>query len=620
MKRPRNGDSLLNVNCRSSVVNNIKTNKKRKSLFDLSFPLFFSLWCIVFFFYAKLGLTHGNGGNSDADNGSIPNPNVCDDEVCDSGNLPVEDKSRIYTNEILLEFNASMNCSNSTVHDPNSANSTYSLAETNDLEVIFWSFLGYTDLVCGLEPQEQKKNIPGKLLTNRTHPAYLNYDEFRNITRQEKNFRKDAPTRLFNITHRLEPDGTKYNYASASKGAKVLAHNKEAKGANNILGKDHDKYLRNPCSVGGKFVVIELTEETLVDAVKIANFEHYSSNFKEFQLSGSLVYPTDSWYPLGNFVATNVKLAQSFKLPEPKWVRYLKLSLLSHYGSGFYCTLSVLEVYGVDAIERMLEDLIVASGDPTNKKLPNPNSTATLSLKRESAQSDHKGDAAVQNVVEAADKGTDSIDDAQRLNNDVIKNSVITSSTIPDPVMEVRQQPNSRIPGDSVLKILMQKVRSLELNLSVLEEYIKELNRRQGDVLPELDKELSRVSLLLDKSKTVLKDLLDWKDFMEREITELELWKVFVESKLDALIRENSILRLDVEKISSDQASLENKELAVLAVSFSFAFIAIIKLVSERALVVSGASTSGKVCQISRGWVLILVSSSVTILITLLCS
>ncbi|KAK4744910.1 hypothetical protein SAY87_011222 [Trapa incisa] len=145
-----------------------------------------------------------------------------------------------------------------------------------------------------------------------TEHILLNLTEFRSTRSQEKGL--GVPTWLVNITHRLELDGSGYNYASASKGAKVVAHNKETKGTSNILGKDHDKYLRNPCSAGAKFVVIELAEDTLVDVVRIANFEHYSSNFKDFKLSGTLSYPTETWTPLGNFVAQNIKHIQSFKL------------------------------------------------------------------------------------------------------------------------------------------------------------------------------------------------------------------------------------------------------------------------------------------------------------------
>lgn len=463
-------------------------------------------------------------------------------------------------NGTLLDFNISVHSNESVVpHD--SEILEFSLKESSSLEELVWSILGYTALVCEVQLQpleEQKERIPEHMHSERTHSTYINLDEFRNTTKQERSW--SMPSQLVNITHRLEPDGTEYNYASASKGAKVVAHNKEAKGASNILGKDHDKYLRNACSVGDKFVVVELAEETLVDAIKIANFEHYSSNVKEFALYGSLSYPTEKWFPLGNFVAANVKHAQSFKLPEPKWVRYLKLNLITHYGSEFYCILSGFEVYGVDAIERMLEDLIVASEDATPVKFVHPKSSAMPSSKP-------IDDGKLQN---GAGEGTEKTGDAPVANEGVRKDPAATRKVL-DPVVEGRQKPAGRIAGDTVLKILMQKVRSLELNLSVLEEYIKELNRREGNVLPELDKELSRISMLLEKSKAEIKDLLEWKEIMvlvrlsefhrrkrifvsilntllffllqEKGIMDLELWKTAVSSQVLALARENDMLR-----------------------------------------------------------------------------
>ncbi|XWS50106.1 hypothetical protein CRYUN_Cryun12cG0060200 [Craigia yunnanensis] len=103
----------------------------------------------------------------------------------------------------------------------------------------------------------------------------------------------------------------------------------------------------------------------------------------------------------------------------------------------------------------------------------------------------------------------------------------------------------------------------------------------------------------------------------ERGLPDLESWKAAVSSSVDALVRENSMLRLDVEKVVHDQASLESKELAVLAVSLFFAFL---KLVSTRVAIFLEATQSDKVCRTSRGWVLILVSNSMTIFITLLSS
>ncbi|KAF3786517.1 SUN domain-containing protein 2 [Nymphaea thermarum] len=263
---------------------------------------------------------------------------------------------------------------------------------------------------------------------------------------------------------RLEPGGGEYNYAAASKGAKVLAHNKEANGAANILGKDKDKYLRNPCSAEEKFVVIELSEETLVDVVEIANIEHYSSTFKEFELLGSLIYPTEIWVSLGKYIAGNSKHAQRFMLSEPKWVRYLKLNLLSHYGSEFYFTLSSVKVYGVDAVERLLEDLI-----------PVPEESSVPVSSANPAEIPHMANEGEIVQVPSVQPKADNISKTDALNE---KNDV-SRDAIPDPVKEIRQQPSGRIPSDTVLKILMQKVRSLELNLSVLEDYLQEVNRRR---------------------------------------------------------------------------------------------------------------------------------------------
>ncbi|OVA06272.1 Sad1/UNC-like [Macleaya cordata] len=556
----KNRDTHINIS--NNDDDNIKIKKddckkNRKSFYELSLSLIFSLWCFLFLFYSRLGHSHENG-------------------------------------------------------DPK-----FSLRERNRLEEAVWRFLGNSALECNLQPQKHNTSKPVQEQNNEraSRLNYLGLDEFRNKTMQGKV--QEVGYDLGNITHRLEPDGTEYNYASASKGAKVLGHNKEAKGASNILGKDQDKYLRNPCSVEEKFVVIELSEETLVDAIKIANFEHYSSNFKDFEFSGSLTYPTEKWTPLGKFVAANVKHAQRFMLTEPKWVRYLRLKLLSHYGSEFYCTLSLLEVYGIDAIERMLEDLIPVSEGTHPDQSSDPNLLGKPSLRSEPGSSNKERTVPVSSGVDSASK--EKVDDEQKLNKEIMKTAAL-KITVPDPVIEVRQQPNGRVPGDTVLKILMQKVRSLEINLSVLQEYIKELNRRHVDVLPELERELSRNDLLLEKANSEIKALMEWKEAMEKGNRELESWKSVVSSQIDILVRENAMLRSDVERVLRDQASLGNKELAVLAVSFSFACVAVFKLVSEQVLMLFGNFKSEKVCRTSTGWVLILVSSSLTTFITLLYS
>ncbi|KAK3016460.1 hypothetical protein RJ639_007709 [Escallonia herrerae] len=313
-------------------------------------------------------------------------------------------------------------------------------------------------------------------------------------------------------------------------GAKVLAYNKEAKGASNILGRDKDKYLRNPCSAEEKFVVLELSEETLVDTIEVANFEHYSSNLKDFELFGSLVYPTDSWVKLGNFTAGNVKLAQRFVLQEPKWVRYLMLNLLSHYGSGFYCTLSIVEVYGVDAVERMLEDLVSVQDNLFASDESNAAQKASLT-QPVSTGGDHHHD--VINDVEA---------EPAYENSDVKRGFAATD--VPDPVEEIRHQQVGRMPGDSVLKILMQKVRSLDLNLLVLERYLEELNSRYGNIFKEFDKEIGEKDAFMEKIRLDVRSFFDSREVMNKQVADLMSWKSLVSLQLDILASDNAILSI----------------------------------------------------------------------------
>ncbi|KAF2313467.1 hypothetical protein GH714_011137 [Hevea brasiliensis] len=249
----------------------------------------------------------------------------------------------------------------------------------------------------------------------------------------------------------------------------------------------------------------------------------------------------------------------------------------------------------------MLEDLFVDPGETSPSKLPKPDATAIPPLKSELDVIDEKRNGKVQNGADSATMGTEKTDDSQQLHATTTKETV-TISKIPNPATEVKQQPISRMPGDAVLKILLQKVRSLELNLSVLEEFIKEMNRRQGDILPDLEKELSRVSFLLEKSKAEINDLVEWKENMDKGLSDLESWKATVSSRMDALVRENIMLRLDVEKVVNDQANLESKELAVLAMSLFFMCFATIKLVSARVMKILGASQSDKAANDDNAW------------------
>ncbi|WOL03616.1 hypothetical protein Cni_G12336 [Canna indica] len=432
-----------------------------------------------------------------------------------------------------------------------------------------------------------------------SHITPLGLDEFRNkaIISKEKAISRQTGT----VIHRVEPSGKEYNYASSSKGAKVLDYNKEAKGASNILDKDKDKYLRNPCSADDKYVVIELSEETLVDTIEIANFEHYSSNLKDFEILSSLVYPTDNWVKLGNFTAANVKHAQLFHLPEPKWARYLKINLLSHYGSEFFCTLSVVEVYGVDAVERMLEDLI---SDEKNRLEHEEKITEQVPLK------DHNGGE--DTLVKIADFHDQSSHESSKPKPESSKGAS------PGPVVEAKPSQLGRMPGDTVLKVLMQKVQTLDLNFSVLERYLEELNSRYGHIFKDFDDDMSNKDLLLEKIRLEIKNLQNSKDAFASDIGELLIWRTMVSSQLDQLVRDNAVFRSDIKAVQEHQNNMENKGLAVIFVSFIFGCLATSKLLLNVLLSICTVNKSESLCRTSSGWLVLLLSSSIVMVIMIL--
>ena len=309
---------------------------------------------------------------------------------------------------------------------------------------------------------------------------------------------------LSNIQVRREPGDGLYNYASDSKGAKILATNKETKGASNILNKDKDKYLRTPCSAENKYFDLELSEETLIISIAIANHEFYSSTVRQFELWGNLVYPAEAWDFLGMFEAENIRTMQTFELNEPKWVRYLRTRMVNHYGSDFYCTLSVLEVHGVDAIEWLLEDWIAEEASSGSRVLgPQRENTLKpvhLSSKILSGESSVEKDSNldVHKFHDLAMENDDDVDDLVGVKGrDETYN--FKEMNMGDQAKTVYQQ-TTRPALDSVMKLLMQKVRSLEHNQPLVSRYIQELNNRYKEAFKGFNHDLALMNTKLNSA------------------------------------------------------------------------------------------------------------------------
>ncbi|KAM8850937.1 SUN domain-containing ossification factor-like isoform 2-T2 [Spinachia spinachia] len=151
------------------------------------------------------------------------------------------------------------------------------------------------------------------------------------------------------------------NYASVECGAKILGSNPEAKSTSAILMENMDMYMLNPCS-NKIWFIIELCEPIQVKQLDIANFELFSSTPKDFLVSISDRYPTNKWLKLGTFHGRDERTVQTFPLDEhlyAKYVKmftkYIKVELLSHFGSEHFCPLSLIRVFGTSMVEEYEE-------------------------------------------------------------------------------------------------------------------------------------------------------------------------------------------------------------------------------------------------------------------------
>ncbi|XP_041446484.1 SUN domain-containing ossification factor isoform X2 [Xenopus laevis] len=161
--------------------------------------------------------------------------------------------------------------------------------------------------------------------------------------------------------HAVKVQKNRNNYASVECGAKILSANPEAKSTSAILIENMDLYMLNPCSTKIWFV-IELCEPIQVKQLDIANYELFSSTPKDFLVSISDRYPTNKWVKLGTFHARDERNVQSFPLDEQMYakyvkmfIKYIKVELISHFGSEHFCPLSLIRVFGTSMVEEYEE-------------------------------------------------------------------------------------------------------------------------------------------------------------------------------------------------------------------------------------------------------------------------
>ncbi|KAJ3126115.1 hypothetical protein HK100_010424 [Physocladia obscura] len=176
--------------------------------------------------------------------------------------------------------------------------------------------------------------------------------------------------------------GERFNHASFDCGALILGYNQGASSATSILVKNKDQYMLNRCknvekssnskieiNNNANFVIVELCDNIKIDTFMLANFEYFSSTFKEFDVYITEQYPpkgnvepNKGWKHLGNFIAANIRDSQGrvfyyFTVKDPLFfTRYMKIVFTSYHGSEYYCPMTQLKVFGKTEIEEFREE------------------------------------------------------------------------------------------------------------------------------------------------------------------------------------------------------------------------------------------------------------------------
>ncbi|KAJ3073740.1 hypothetical protein HDU98_000803 [Podochytrium sp. JEL0797] len=186
-----------------------------------------------------------------------------------------------------------------------------------------------------------------------------------------------SPTTADSLSKKPSKKEERFNHASFDCGSLILGSNPGASSTTAILVKSKDQYMLNKCEPGNahtpNFVIVELCDTIKIDTLMMANYEYFSSTFKDVRVSVAEQYPPKAatagkgdkgWMLLGRFVAANVRDAQYFKVKDPLiFTRYLKIEFLSHYGTEYYCPMTQLKVFGKTEMEefREEEESLVAS-------------------------------------------------------------------------------------------------------------------------------------------------------------------------------------------------------------------------------------------------------------------
>lgn len=193
-------------------------------------------------------------------------------------------------------------------------------------------------------PPDQARETAGSVASPTGEPDGLLYDGGKTQYSRSKDAGKTCKER--------------FSYSSFDAGATVVKASTGTKNPKAILLENKDSYMLFECTAEEKHVIVELSDDILVDTIVLANFEFFSSMVRHFRVSVSDRYPikSEKWRQLGLFEGKNARDIQAFLVENPQiWAKYVRVDFLTYYGNEYYCPVSLLRVHGTRMLESWKE-------------------------------------------------------------------------------------------------------------------------------------------------------------------------------------------------------------------------------------------------------------------------
>ncbi|ROT40148.1 hypothetical protein SODALDRAFT_264534, partial [Sodiomyces alkalinus F11] len=349
----------------------------------------------------------------------------------------------------------------------------------------------------------------------------------------------------------------RFSYSSFDAGATVLKTSDGAKNAKAILVENKDSYMLLECAAENKFVIVELTDDILVDTVVIANFEFFSSMIRQFRVSVSDRYPVkmDKWKDLGVFEAKNSRDIQSFLVPNPLiWAKYVRIEFLSHYGNEYYCPVSLLRIHGTRMLESWKETEAGSEDDEAVEANVSPSEETSTPARagyntliqeedteRAQPSSAHSNHDAHSPMASGDSSQANSRPSPAAQGSIRSRNGTSTSTTPPSPTVQ-----------ESFHKAISKRLQLLESNVTLSLKYLDEQSRfLQHSQLTAEKRQLMKVDLFLDRlNRTVLSELrsvrMQYEQMWQSTVIALERQRELSEREAVALSTRLNVLADEV--------------------------------------------------------------------------